>query len=414
MAVLNNCKKHYINLLLVALLALVGMKAVAGVRPSALDNSQTSRMNEDSTVGTHLAGGNDRRKPLIYNGNLASTETYPFGVIICSTLFPEADGEEMCTAICTGSIVSPGVIMTAAHCFNDYMDIYDIDNNFKGRETYENTITSSYRVVFGSDTSGPIPMSDSVGVKKIVVGEPFDFSLGASMWDVALIFLDTCNHEVEPIKLLQQSSESSDDLLSKVNVLGWGNDEEFCVTPYRAEDNYDPLQQMEYEVQACEKLAYCQQWSDRCDPSLSLCMTQNNVASCTGDSGGPIFVEIPAASSSPQDADTEAEAEQQSAAQVRSINDAAVETAEKKSYYVQVGVLSGGEVIQTGPSSSIRSFVQDPDSGFKDQATGAFLPSYNDWLRKHLETDACLNDSHLTLEDLFVDYASLNSQGTPN
>jgi hypothetical protein len=137
-------------------------------------------------------------------------------------------------------------------------------------------------------------------------------------------------------------------------------------------------------------------------------MTQNNMASCTGDSGGPIFVQAPV--SAPASSSSSAE-DQESTAQVRSVA-ADGETAQRKKSQrsVQVGVLSGGEVIQTGPSSSIRSFVQDPESGFKDQATGALLPAYNDWLRKHLETDACLNDSHLTLEDLFVDYASLSSE----
>jgi len=405
-----------LSLMLAAIFVLAFLKRVAGSRVGMAADTYSDWMTENEV--------NNRRKQLIYNGSPATPETFPFGVIICSTLYPNEKGEEeLCTAVCTGSIISPGVILTAAHCFNDYMDIYDIDNDYEGREDYRNTINSSYRIAFGMDKSGPIPMAESVPIKKVVVGEPFDFSLGSSKWDIALIFLETCNHDAEPIRMLQNPVEGgstttatiAEDLPSKVSILGWGNDEGFCVSPYRYEDNFDPMQQMEYEVEACDKLSYCQHYPDRCDTSLSLCMTQNNVASCTGDSGGPIFVKAPSTPANEDGSEIEDEMEsgeaETGAAVVRSVDLAVAKSS--KSQFVQVGILSGGEVIQTGVSQ--RAFVgRTANAGFKDQATGALLPAYNEWLRKHLATDTCLDDSPLSLDDLFVDYSSFNSDGTAN
>merc|ERR1712182_164623 len=227
------------------------------------------------------------------------------------------------------------------------MDLYRLDNNFEGKEKFEKEVTSSYRVIFG--------------VKKIVVGEPFEWAELSSKWDIALIFLDTCNEEVEPIRMLQEGAQAqasggsgsgSGSLPSELSILGWRDSESFCVTPFYETDYHDPLQLMKYNHESCGDLEYCKLHPDRCDESLTVCLGQNNVASCNGDSGGPIFVEV--------------------------------------------GVLSSGEIITTGPSRWSSRF-------FKDQATGAKITAYTSWLKEHLATDICLEKKGLSVEDLFVD-----------
>ena len=345
-----------------------------------------------------------RRNPLIFNGEEVAPTSYPFGAILCFA--DDSLGLDTCNSICTGSLIAPGVVLTAAHCFNDYMDLYRLDNNFEGKEKFEKEVTSSYRVIFGVEKSGPHRADEGFGVKKIVVGEPFEWAELSSKWDIALIFLDTCNEEVEPIKMLQEGAQAqasggsgsgSGSLPSELSILGWGDSESFCVTPFYETDYHDPLQLMKYNHESCGDLEYCKLHPDRCDESLTVCLGQNNVASCNGDSGGPIFVEVPSSEPAQEQVVRKQEGSG-SEVEVRSVAD----PPSGGTSFVQVGVLSSGEIITTGPSRWSSRF-------FKDQATGAKITAYTSWLKEHLATDICLEKKGLSVEDLFVDASILQN-----
>ncbi|UPR00118.1 peptidase S1 domain-containing protein [Chloropicon primus] len=367
-----------------------------------------------------LGGAGATRSPLIYGGEVVDSASFPFGAVICTTIY---GGEETCDAICTGSLVSPGVVMTAAHCLNDYMPLYEIDNNFHSKELkqYERKITSSYRVVFGVEKSGPHATRDSVGVRKIIVGEPFAFETGSSAWDIALLFLDTCQEDIEPVKMLE--GEGGGDwidqtkLPSRVSILGWGDSEDFCVSPYHATDYHDPIQRMGYDVTSCDELRWCNKGEENCDASRSLCMSTTNVASCNGDSGGPIFVELPGPAHDVVEAYRGDDGGEPRSLRLNSLDAAPGEGEEGPSVgrpkFVQVGVLSGGEVLPKDGSEEkdswgIRGYVEDPEEGFRDEATAALLPAYTTWLKRHLEADECLAKSGSAVDDLFVNLSSLD------
>lgn len=364
---------------------------------------------------TGALGEGHGRALSIYKGEETTPQDYPFGAIICSTLY----SEDSCDAICTGSLVAPGVVLTAAHCFNDFMPLYAIDNDFSQRKQFERRVTNSYRVVFGVDHSGPHRNEDAVGVKKIVVGEPFDYSEGSASWDVALVFLEDCKDDIDPVKLLRAEKFSSESELaslplpSEVQIFGWGDSESFCVTPYAVSDYHDPMQIMTYQTQNCDRMDWCIRNDNHCDKSNSFCMTTDNVATCSGDSGGPIFVRAPlrpAASAAADSGPLRIQAFDGEAARGHGET-----VGEEREVFVQVGILSGGEVISTKHAGTmeknvVRGYLEDPDEAFRDEAQAALLPAYTKWLRKHLETDVCLQKSHLTVDDLFLDISQIHSE----
>lgn len=333
----------------------------------------------------------------IYGGDRATTEDYPFAAILCSRNDPvqRMYSGDWCDAICTASLVSPGVIMTAAHCFNDFMGLFELDNNFQGREAYERRVLSSYRVIFGENASGPHLTSKAVRVKKIVVAEPFSFEEGSPSWDVALVFLEDCNDEVEPIQMLSTSSSAESGPTwqqrpwGEVKILGWGDSEDFCVSPYRMMDYHDPLQVMSYNVTSCDDLAWCEE-EGNCDEQKAMCLVTTNVASCGGDSGGPVFAELSAAGG------------EEALRVVEAFSGAAggVSSRGRGGRFVQVGILSGGEILP------LENHAGDPgtgEEGFRDEATAALVPAYEDWLRKYIQTDECLEKAGMTVDDLFLD-----------
>ena len=381
-------------------------KTTALLAALALAVAHLGAVRAETTLGRALS---------IYKGEETTSENFPFGAIICSTLY----SEDSCDAICTGSLVAPGVVLTAAHCFNDFMPLYAINNDFSQRKQYERRVTSSYRVVFGVDHSGPHRNEDAVGVKKIVVGEPFDYSEGSASWDVALVFLEDCKDDVDPVKLLRADEYSSESELAslplppEVQIFGWGDSESFCVTPYDVSDHHDPMQVMTYQIQNCQKMDWCVRNDNHCDTSNSFCMTTDNVATCSGDSGGPIFVRAPL-DRGPlriQAFDGEAASDQAAAQEEEEEEE---EEGEEVEVFVQVGILSGGEVISTkyaaGTLGHFRGYLDNPDEAFRDEAQAALLPAYTEWLRKHLETDACLLESHLSVDDLFLDISQVQSE----
>ena len=80
-------------------------------------------------------------------------------------------------------------------------------------------------------------MEDTVGITKIVVGEPFAFYSGSAQWDLALVFLDTCQGRTfQPVKIFEGNGTAAAEGFGALSVIGWGDTERQCVSHHRSVD----------------------------------------------------------------------------------------------------------------------------------------------------------------------------------
>ncbi|MEU2158350.1 serine protease [Streptomyces sp. NPDC019396] len=214
------------------------------------------------------ASGEPKPGARIIGGTEVSNDAYPF----MAALLSKGSGSALKRQFCGGSLISPDVIMTAAHCVTG-MEAKDLQV-VVGRTTLSNSKQGQVRNARPSTGEG-----DPGGI----VVHP-RYLKGKEAYDIAFVQLDKPVKGIVPIKLPTLGTDALIRPGAKAVVTGWGNtDTDMTHYPDRLREVKVPL----LSHDEC-KVSYREY-----DRKVNVCGGVEGKDSCQGDSGGPLFRKVP-------------------------------------------------------------------------------------------------------------------------
>lgn len=218
----------------------------------------------------------DPINPLIIGGRDSPQGELPWLVSI-----QRPDGTGHMAHFCGGSMISPNVVLTAAHCLGRYAEGSADPGELRfvvDRADLNRTRNGQERRVFKNPQSG-----------YQVHVHPSWTSDGEQI-DAAVVILDEAVTGVPPARLVTTGSEVLERPGTLLSTAGWGN---------MSIDEFKPatrLQRVEVPVLASWECEYA--YSDSgglsdFNANTEVCAGVSGRDSCQGDSGGPLFARMP-------------------------------------------------------------------------------------------------------------------------
>ncbi|KAJ2868061.1 hypothetical protein GGI22_000903, partial [Coemansia erecta] len=207
-----------------------------------------------------LAAGSD----ISQNARIAGGEVAPAGDFQF-VAYVEGYRNDLDGSICTGSLIAPNVVLTAAHCTISPMGF--------------SYTASQMRVSFSHTPDALDVLSNGYNVTKVEPNSKFDQNTLRN--DIALLILDSDipSSVASPVKLYVGEVGAG----TQLTAAGYG-----LTIP---DDDYSVATQlMEVNLTAATQ-AFCASRDDAYDPKLYLCTDDNSGRRvCPGDSGGPLSI----------------------------------------------------------------------------------------------------------------------------
>jgi secreted trypsin-like serine protease len=186
-------------------------------------------------------------------------------------------GEQATLLLCTGTLIAPDTVLSAAHCVDQNLIAQDLGVTVTGLHFY---VSQQADLTTLSEGSNTLP-SDAVAVSTFVEDPGFnDPTNGTGLQnfqDISLLFLSTANASVVPEILI--STQEASQLVDRASVIiaGWGQQTN-TMTPPAGTEGYEK----------CANTTINQLGATE----MQIGAGAGTGYTCHGDSGGPAYMTI--------------------------------------------------------------------------------------------------------------------------